>query len=68
MHSTSLYITPGYKFKIIDRFLTNFHQPESTPLLLTSAFAGVEFLKQAYQEAIKEKYRLFSYGDCMLIF
>ncbi len=67
MHSTQLYITPGYQFKIIDRFLTNFHQPESTPLLLTSAFAGIEFLRKAYEEAILHKYRLFSYGDCMLI-
>lgn len=64
---TNLFITPGYKFKIIDRFLTNFHQPCSTPLLLTSAFAGKDFLFRAYQEAIERKYRLFSYGDCMLI-
>jgi len=64
---TQLFITPGYKFKIIDRFLTNFHQPCSTPLLLTSAFAGKDFLFRAYQEAIEKKYRLFSYGDCMFI-
>ncbi len=66
-NSTHLFITPGYPFKIIDRFLTNFHQPCSTPLLLTSAFAGKDFLFRAYQEAIERKYRLFSYGDCMLI-
>ncbi len=64
---TNLFITPGYKFKIIDRFLTNFHQPCSTPLLLTSAFAGKDFLFRAYQEAIEKNYRLFSYGDCMLV-
>ncbi len=67
MQNTNLFITPGYKFKIVDRFLTNFHQPCSTPLLLTSAFAGKEFLFRAYEEAIIKKYRLFSYGDCMLI-
>lgn len=66
--STRLFIHPGYSFQIVDRFLTNFHQPESTPLFLTSAFAGKEFLFRAYAEAIREKYRLFSYGDCMWIF
>ncbi len=66
-NSTSLFITPGYPFKIIDRFLTNFHQPASTPLLLTSSFAGKDFLFEAYRKAIQKKYRLFSYGDCMLI-
>ncbi len=65
--STNLFITPGYSFKIVDRFLTNFHQPCSTPLLLTSAFAGKDFLFQAYAEAIEKKYRLFSYGDCVLV-
>ncbi len=64
---TNLFITPGYKFKIIDRFLTNFHQPCSTPLLLTSAFAGKDFLFRAYAQAIQKKYRLFSYGDCMWV-
>lgn len=64
---TSLFITPGYSFKITHRFLTNFHQPCSTPLLLTCAFAGKDFLMKAYEEAIEKKYRLFSYGDCMLI-
>lgn len=67
LRSTKLFITPGYPFKIIDRFLTNFHQPASTPLLLTSSFAGKDFLFEAYRNAIQEKYRLFSYGDCMLI-
>jgi len=66
-HSTNLFITPGYRFKIVDRLLTNFHQPESTPLLLTCAFAGKDLLFRAYREAIQKKYRLFSYGDCMFI-
>jgi len=67
MNSTNLFIHPGYQFKIIDRLLTNFHQPESTPLFLTSAFAGKKFLFSAYREAIEKRYRLFSYGDCMWI-
>jgi S-adenosylmethionine:tRNA ribosyltransferase-isomerase len=64
---TNLFITPGCRFQIVDRFLTNFHQPSSTPLLLTCAFAGKDFLFEAYGQAIEKKYRLFSYGDCMLI-
>ncbi len=67
MHSTSLFIHPGYKFKIIDRLLTNFHQPKSTPLFLTSAFAGKDFVFRAYRHAIEQRYRLFSYGDCMWV-
>jgi S-adenosylmethionine:tRNA ribosyltransferase-isomerase len=65
--STNLFIHPGYPFKVIDRLLTNFHQPESTPLFLTCAFAGKDFVFQAYREAIEKKYRLFSYGDCMFV-
>ncbi|MDO8494134.1 MAG: tRNA preQ1(34) S-adenosylmethionine ribosyltransferase-isomerase QueA [Deltaproteobacteria bacterium] len=64
---TKLYITPGYTFKIIDGLLTNFHQPKSTLLLLVSAFAGIDFIKEAYREAIQQEYRLFSFGDGMLI-
>lgn len=64
---TDLFITPGYKFCIVDRLLTNFHQPRSTLLMLVSAFAGRELILSAYKEAIEKKYRLFSYGDCMLI-
>lgn len=64
---THLFITPGFEFKIVDRLLTNFHQPKSTLLMLVSAFAGREFVLQAYAEAVRKKYRLFSYGDCMLI-
>lgn len=64
---TDLFITPGYKFKIVDAILTNFHQPKSTLLMMVSAFAGREFILKMYAEAIKNRYRLFSYGDCMLI-
>lgn len=65
---TNLFITPGYKFRVVDAILTNFHQPESTLIMMISAFAGREFVMKAYKEAIAQKYRLFSYGDCMLIF
>ncbi|MER2512369.1 MAG: tRNA preQ1(34) S-adenosylmethionine ribosyltransferase-isomerase QueA [Nitrosomonas ureae] len=64
---TRIFITPGYRFQIIDRLLTNFHLPCSTLLMLVSAFAGMENIRQAYQHAIKEQYRFFSYGDAMLI-
>lgn len=65
--STDIFIYPPFEFKIVDRLITNFHQPESTLLMLVSAFVGRESLLSAYQEAIKKKYRLFSYGDAMLI-
>ncbi len=64
---TNLFIYPGYQFKIVDRLITNFHLPRSTLLMLVAAFAGKDFILQAYQEAVKERYRFFSYGDCMLI-
>lgn len=64
---TSLYICPGYEFKIIDHLITNFHLPKSTLLLLVSAFAGKDFIFEAYRRAIEKKYRFFSYGDAMLI-
>jgi len=64
---TSIFITPGYEFKAVDKLLTNFHLPESTLLMLVSAFAGVETIRQAYAEAIRERYAFFSYGDCMFI-
>ncbi|HWP35860.1 MAG TPA: tRNA preQ1(34) S-adenosylmethionine ribosyltransferase-isomerase QueA [Thermodesulfobacteriota bacterium] len=64
---TELYITPGFRFRAIDALMTNFHQPRSTPLLLAAAFAGRERLLAAYEEAIRLGYRLFSYGDAMLI-
>lgn len=65
--STELFITPGYDFRLIDALLTNFHQPKSTLLMMVAAFAGREFILNCYQEAIREQYRLFSYGDCMFI-
>jgi len=64
---TDKFIYPEYEFHIVERLLTNFHMPASTLLMLVSAFAGYEFMMEAYQEAIKEKYRLFSFGDAMLI-
>jgi S-adenosylmethionine:tRNA ribosyltransferase-isomerase len=65
--STDIFIRPPYKMKRVDTLLTNFHLPGSTLLMLVSAFAGHEFIRKAYEEAIREKYRFFSYGDCMLI-
>lgn len=65
--STRLFIYPGYTFRIIDRLLTNFHLPRSSLLMLVSAFAGLEFIQKAYTEAVRRKYRFYSYGDCMLI-
>jgi len=62
-----LFIHPGYRFKAVDRLLTNFHLPRSTLLLLVSAFAGRDLILRAYEEAVKEKYRFYSYGDAMLI-
>ena len=57
----------GYKFNIVDKMLTNFHLPKSTLIMLVSAFAGKDFVFDAYNQAVAEKYRFFSYGDCMLI-
>jgi len=65
---TDLFITPNqYQFKTVDAMLTNFHLPESTLLMLVSAFASYEYIMQAYQHAIAEKYRFFSYGDAMFL-
>jgi len=64
---TSIFIYPGYKFKCIDGLITNFHLPESTLLMLVSALAGKEFIMGAYEEAVQEKYRFFSFGDAMFI-
>lgn len=66
-NSTNLFIYPGFKFRGIDRLITNFHTPMSTPLLLVSAFAGINLIKKAYKIAIEEKLRFFSYGDSMII-
>ena len=65
--NTSIFIYPGYKFKAIDGLITNFHLPKSTLIMLVSAFAGREFILDAYKEAVKEKYRFFSFGDAMFI-
>jgi S-adenosylmethionine:tRNA ribosyltransferase-isomerase len=65
--ATSLFITPGYRFQAVDRLLTNFHLPQSTLLMLVSAFAGYELTMAAYREAVREGYRVFSYGDAMLV-
>lgn len=65
--STRLFIYPGYRFKAVDRLLTNFHLPKSTLLMMISAFAGLDFIKRAYEEAVRQEYRFYSYGDCMLI-
>ncbi|MCX6745302.1 MAG: tRNA preQ1(34) S-adenosylmethionine ribosyltransferase-isomerase QueA [Candidatus Parcubacteria bacterium] len=64
---TQIYIYPGYKFKFIDALITNFHVPKSSLILLVSALAGTNFIKKAYQRAIREKYRFYSFGDVMLI-
>lgn len=64
---TSIFITPGFQFKAVDRLLTNFHLPESTLLMLVSAFAGIETIRHAYAEAIRQRYFFYSYGDSMFI-
>ena len=64
---TNIYIYPGYEFKVMDALVTNFHLPESTLIMLVSAFAGREHVLAAYQEAVKERYRFFSFGDAMFI-
>ena len=64
---TGIYIYPGYKFKCLDGLITNFHLPESTLLMLVSALAGKDHIMKAYEEAVREKYRFFSFGDAMFI-
>ncbi len=65
---TDIFIYPGYRFKVLDGLITNFHLPESTLVMLVSALAGRENVLGAYQEAVEERYRFFSFGDCMAIF
>jgi S-adenosylmethionine:tRNA ribosyltransferase-isomerase len=65
--STSLFILPGYRFKLVDAMITNFHLPRSTLLMLVSAFAGRETILETYETAIREEYRFYSFGDAMLI-
>ena len=64
---TDIFIYPGFKFNVVDMLLTNFHLPESTLLMLVCAFGGKGNVMQAYQHAIEQKYRFFSYGDAMLL-
>ncbi len=65
---TDIFITPGFKFKVVDVLITNFHLPKSTLLMLVSAFAGYDEIKKIYQHAIDKKYRFYSYGDAMLLY
>lgn len=64
---TSIFIYPGYQFQVVDALVTNFHLPESTLIMLVSAFAGYGFTMAAYKEAVAQQYRFFSYGDAMFI-
>ncbi|MPN25337.1 S-adenosylmethionine:tRNA ribosyltransferase-isomerase [bioreactor metagenome] len=64
---TNLFILPGYRFHVVDRLLTNFHTPESTLLMLVSAFSSKDAILAAYAHAVRERYRFFSYGDAMYI-
>ena len=65
--NTEIFIYPGYRFKVMDALITNFHLPESTLVMLVAAFAGRENVLRAYREAVKERYRFFSFGDAMLL-
>jgi S-adenosylmethionine:tRNA ribosyltransferase-isomerase len=64
---TKLFISPGHAFRAVDAMLTNFHLPKSSLIILVSAFAGRELTLEAYRHAVRERYRFYSYGDCMLI-
>jgi S-adenosylmethionine:tRNA ribosyltransferase-isomerase len=64
---TSLFIYPGFEFRVVQGLLTNFHLPKSTLLMLVCALAGRDLIFRAYQHAIRERYRFYSYGDCMLV-
>jgi S-adenosylmethionine:tRNA ribosyltransferase-isomerase len=64
---TDIFIYPGYEFKVVDALITNFHLPESTLLMLVSAFAGREMVLEAYRRAVESRFRFFSYGDAMFI-
>lgn len=65
--TTNLFIYPGFSFRVVDGLLTNFHLPKSSLYLLVSAFAGTDLMKRAYREAVRQRYRFYSYGDCMLL-
>jgi S-adenosylmethionine:tRNA ribosyltransferase-isomerase len=64
---TSLYITPGYRWRAVDALITNFHLPRSTLLAMIGAFMGLDFMRESYALAIRERYRFYSFGDAMLI-
>ncbi len=64
---TDMFIVPGYQFRVVDGLMTNFHLPRTTLLMLVSAFTGLERLREAYHEAVRARYRFYSYGDAMLI-
>jgi S-adenosylmethionine:tRNA ribosyltransferase-isomerase len=64
---TDIFITPGFRFRVVDGLVTNFHLPRSTLLMLVSAFAGIERIRGAYAHAIERQYRFFSYGDAMFL-
>ena len=64
---TNIFIYPGYEFKVMDALITNFHLPQSTLIMLVSALAGRDHVLAAYQEAVQERYRFFSFGDAMMI-
>lgn len=64
---TDIFIYPGYEYKVVGGLLTNFHLPQSTLIMLVCAFAGKELIMEAYRQAVEQRYRFFSYGDCMLI-
>ena len=64
---TGIFIYPGYKFKVVDKLITNFHLPESTLMMLVSAFSDREMILNTYRVAVEEKYRFFSFGDAMFI-
>jgi len=66
-NESQIFIYPGYRFQLVDALITNFHLPKSTLLMLVSALAGRDFILQAYQQAVEERFRFFSYGDCMMI-
>ena len=64
---TALFVTPGYRFRVVDRLVTNFHMPRSTLLMLVAAFCGLDTVRRAYAHAIAARYRFMSYGDAMLV-
>ena len=64
---TDIFISPGYEFKVVDAFITNFHLPKSTLVMLVSAYLGRDFTLEAYHHAIRERYRFFSFGDAMFV-